>query len=198
MPDRRLDPGPGAPARAGGAGQVRARVQFPARHHRGAGRAGRRRRPRPSDAILAGPFFAPRFAQRSEKLYRALSDLDAGRIDRRLQRQAVRNRVGHGQRQGVPRRAARGVSGTAGNRRIRFYSGLRSANLTTLPHFAISAAMKLPKSAGEPVITMAPKSASLPLSAGSASTALVSRLSLSMISAGVPVGAPMPAQDTAS
>src|SRR5580704_1026143 len=198
MPDRRLDPGPGAPARAGGAGQVRARVQFPARHHRGAGRAGRRRRPRPSDPILAGAFFAPRLAERGEELHRAFSDFDARRIDRRHQRQAVRNRLGHGERQGIPRRATRGVSGAADSRRIELYSGLRFANLTTLPHFSISAAMKLPKSAGEPVITMAPNSASLPLSTESVSAALVSWLSLSMISAGVPVGAPMPAQDTAS
>src|SRR5580700_337511 len=198
MPDRRLDPGPGAPARAGGAGQVRARIQFPARHHRGTGRAGRRRRPRPSDAVLAGAFLAPRLAPRGEKLHRALSVLDAGRIDRRHQRPAVRNRLGHGERQGIPRRAARGLSRAAGNRWIGIYSGLRFANLTTLPHFSISVAMNFWKSAGEPVITMAPKSASLPLSAGSASAALVSRLSLSTISAGVPAGAPMPAHDTAS
>src|SRR5580700_8700604 len=198
MPDRRLDPGPGAPARAGGAGQVRAGVQFPARHHRGAGRAGRRRRPRPSDAILAGAFFASRLARRGEKLYRALSDLDTGRIDRRHQRPAVRNRMGHGECQGVPRRAARGVSRAADRPPAQFYSGLRFANLTTLPHFSISVAMNFWKSAGEPVITMAPNSASLPLSTGSASAALVSLFSLSMISGGVPAGAPMPAQDTAS
>src|SRR6202023_3696673 len=159
----------GAPARAGGAGQGRARVQFPARYHRGAARAGRRRRPRPSDAILAGAFFAPRLAPRGEKLRRALSVLVAGRIDRRHQRPAVRNRMGHGERQGVSRRAARGVSRAANHPQRRSYSGLRLANLTTLPHFSISVAMNFWKSPGEPVITMAPNSASLPLSAGSAS-----------------------------
>ena len=75
-----------APARARRAGQGRARVQFPARHRRGAGRAGRRRGPRPSDAILAGAFFAPRLAQRGEELRRALSVLVAGRTDRRHRR----------------------------------------------------------------------------------------------------------------
>ncbi len=161
----------------------RARIQFPARHHRGAGRAGRRRRARPSDAIFAGAFFAPRLAQRGEKLHRALSVLDAGRIARRHQRPAVRNRLGHGERQGIPRRTARGVSGAADHPQGQSYSGLRFANLTTLPHFSISAAMNFAKSAGEPVITIAPNSASFPTSTGSASAALVSLFSLSMISA---------------
>jgi hypothetical protein len=36
-------------------------------------------------------------------------------------------------------------------------SALRPANLTILPHFSVSAAMSLPKSAGEPGSTVAPK-----------------------------------------
>src|SRR5215813_11293325 len=77
-------------------------------------------------------------------------------------------------------------------------SGLILANLTTFAHLSISLAMNLPKSAGEPVITMAPKLASCALSFGSASAALVSRLSLSTISVGVCAGAPMPAHEVAS
>jgi hypothetical protein len=72
------------------------------------------------------------------------------------------------------------------------------ANLTTFAHLSISLAMNLPKSAGEPVITTAPKLASCALSFGSASAALVSWLSLLRISAGVCAGAPMPAYDVAS
>src|SRR6202035_3815326 len=126
------------------------------------------------------------------------SVLVAGRIDRRHQRPAVRNRMSHGECQGDSRRTARGVSRAANHTPQPLYSDLRFAHLTTLPHFSISVAMNFWKSAGEPVITMAPNSESLPLSTGSASAALVSRLSLSMISTGVPAGAPMPAHDTAS
>src|SRR5215469_5871570 len=78
------------------------------------------------------------------------------------------------------------------------YAGLRLANLPTFAHLSISLAMNLPKSAGELAITMAPKLASCVLSFGSANAALVSRLSRSMISAGVCAGAPMTAHDVAS
>src|SRR5262245_9756206 len=74
------------------------------------------------------------------------------------------------------------------------HSRLMPANLTTLPHFSVSAATKLPKSAGEPAITVPPISASRALSWESARAALIWLLSLLTISAGVPVGAPMPYQ----
>jgi hypothetical protein len=50
-------------------------------------------------------------------------------------------------------------------------SGLMPANLTTLAHFSVSAAMSLPKSAGEPASTVPPSSASRALILGSASAA---------------------------
>src|SRR5439155_19488261 len=72
------------------------------------------------------------------------------------------------------------------------YIGLMPANLTTLAHFSVSSAMSLPKSAGEPTSGVPPKSASLAFILGSARPALISLLSMSMISTGVPLGAPMP------
>src|SRR5262245_16335478 len=74
------------------------------------------------------------------------------------------------------------------------YSGLMFAARITLPHFSVSAATKLPKSEGEPAITVPPRPASRALSWGSARAALISLLSLLTISAGVPVGAPTPYQ----
>src|SRR5215469_8610298 len=73
-------------------------------------------------------------------------------------------------------------------------SALTPANFTTLPHFSVSWAMSLPKSAGEPGSAVAPHSASRAFILGSASAALISVLSLSTISAGVLRGAPMPVQ----
>ena len=64
----------------------------------------------------------------------------------------------------------------------------------TLAHFSVSSAMSLPKSAGEPASTVPPRSASRALILGSARAALISLLSLSTISAGVFLGAPMPNQ----
>jgi hypothetical protein len=77
---------------------------------------------------------------------------------------------------------------------IRAHSALMFANFTTLPHFSVSSAISLPKSAGVPGITVPPKSASRALILGSVRAALVSWLSVSMISAGVPLGAPRPSQ----
>jgi hypothetical protein len=59
----------------------------------------------------------------------------------------------------------------------------------TLPHFSVSSAMNLPKSAGEPAIGVPSKSASLAFSLGAARPALISLLSSSTISAGVFLGA---------
>jgi len=78
------------------------------------------------------------------------------------------------------------------------YSGLMLAARITLPHFSVSSAMSLPKSAGEPASVLPPDSAIRALILESARAALVSWLSLSMISAGVPLGAPRPNQTLAS
>src|SRR5215831_10562911 len=80
----------------------------------------------------------------------------------------------------------------------RFYSGLRPANLTTLPHFSVSAAMNLPNSAVVIGIGALPRSESRVLILGSARAALISLLSFSIISIGVFLGAPIPCQPVAS
>src|SRR5438132_5145539 len=71
------------------------------------------------------------------------------------------------------------------------YCGLMSANFTTLPHFSVSSAMSLPKSAGEPGSAVAPMPASRALILRSARPALTSLLSFSTISMGVLRGATM-------
>jgi hypothetical protein len=76
----------------------------------------------------------------------------------------------------------------------RDHSGLMPANLITLAHFSISSATSLPKSVGEPVSTVPPRSAIRAFMLGSARAALISLLSVSMISAGVFLGAPRPNQ----
>src|SRR6202040_3906612 len=73
-------------------------------------------------------------------------------------------------------------------------SALMPTNFTTLPHFSVSSAMSLPKSAGEPASTVPPRAASRALSLGSARPALISLLSFATISAGVFLGAPRPYQ----
>jgi tripartite-type tricarboxylate transporter receptor subunit TctC len=65
----------------------------------------------------------------------------------------------------------------------------------TVPEFV---AMSLAKSAGEPGVGVLPRSASRPLIFGSARPALISLLSLSIISEGVSFGPPMPLQALAS
>src|SRR5262245_47582152 len=75
---------------------------------------------------------------------------------------------------------------------------LMLAATITLPHFLISSEMSLPKSAGEPPSTVPPRLASRALSFGSAMLILTSLLSLSMSSAGVLFGAPMPNHALAS
>src|SRR6202035_1064795 len=66
------------------------------------------------------------------------------------------------------------------------HSGLMPANLTTLPHFAVSSAINMANSAGELTRGVAPNSAYRSLKLGSTRTALISLFSLSMISTGVP------------
>src|SRR5262249_51877551 len=78
------------------------------------------------------------------------------------------------------------------------HSGLMLAARITLPHFSTSSAMNLPKSEGIIGIGMPPKSSSRALIVGSARAALVSLLSLSMISAGGFLGATRPCHPLAS
>ena len=73
-----------------------------------------------------------------------------------------------------------------------YQSALSPANLTTLPHFSVSSAMSLPKSAGEPGSTVPPRSANRAFIFGSARAALISLLSFSTISTGVFLGAQTP------
>src|SRR5215831_9261834 len=77
-------------------------------------------------------------------------------------------------------------------------SSLAPDNFTTLPHFSVSSTMSLPKSLGEPLSAMPPRSVSRAFILGSATPALVSLLSLSMISTSVFLGAPTPNQALAS
>src|SRR6516165_6979733 len=80
----------------------------------------------------------------------------------------------------------------------RSHYGLMLAAKITLPHFMVSSAISLAKSAGEPASTVPPRSASRDFILGSARAALISLLSLSAISVGVFLGAPMPYQPLAS
>jgi hypothetical protein len=68
----------------------------------------------------------------------------------------------------------------------------------SLAHFSMSAAMAWLKSAGEVAKGVTPSSAKWCSIALSARPALISLLSLSTISGGVPLGAPMPNQPLAS
>src|SRR5262245_64543726 len=80
---------------------------------------------------------------------------------------------------------------------FRHHSALMLRGRTTLPHFWVSSAMNLPNPAGDSAKT-SPPSARRVLIVGSARPALISLLSFSMISAGVPFGAPTPNQKLAS
>src|SRR5262249_34907676 len=77
--------------------------------------------------------------------------------------------------------------GMLGGRRMA-YSGFTLAARITLPHFSVSSAMSLPRSAGEPASTIPPRSDRRALILGSARARLISLLSLSTISAGVFLG----------
>src|SRR6516165_1019795 len=72
------------------------------------------------------------------------------------------------------------------------------ANLITLAHFSVSSDMNFPKPADVIGIGSAPKANSRAFIVGSARTALLSLLSLSMIPGGVSLGAPSPYQPIAS
>src|SRR5215831_2235698 len=76
--------------------------------------------------------------------------------------------------------------------------GLMLAAKITLPHFMVSSAISLAKSAGEPGSTVAPRLASRAWKLASARLALTCVFNLLMVSAGVFLGAPMPYQLLAS
>src|SRR5213592_767080 len=78
------------------------------------------------------------------------------------------------------------------------HSTLAPEETTTFAHFAVSAAMTLPKSCGVPAIGLPPSSARRASILGSARARFVSALTFSMISAGVPLGIPMPNHAVAS
>jgi len=77
-------------------------------------------------------------------------------------------------------------------RRVSLRLNLRE--LITFAHRSLSSAMSLRNSVGDIIRTGLPRFSSRSLIVGSASAALTSRLSRSMISLGVPAGAPMPDQ----
>src|SRR5262249_14611894 len=79
-----------------------------------------------------------------------------------------------------------------------FHCGLMPAKLITLPHFSVSSTISLPNWAGDPGSGVPPRSARRALILGSASAALTSLLSLSTISDGVFLGAPIPYNELAS
>jgi len=79
-----------------------------------------------------------------------------------------------------------------------FHTGLMPANFTTLAHFAVSSATNFPNSAGVVDIGVTPMPTRLACILGSATTALISLLSFSMISVDVLLGAPMPCHPLAS
>ena len=78
------------------------------------------------------------------------------------------------------------------------HSTLILAARITFAHFSVSSRMSLPKSAGEPGSTVPPRSANRALTLGSASAALISALSFSMIAGGVSLGATSPTHWLAS
>src|SRR5262249_35141055 len=81
---------------------------------------------------------------------------------------------------------------------VRDQSGFAPENVTTLPHFSVSFAINVPRSWGVMGIGRPPISASRALILASAMAALISLFNLSMISAGVLLGTPMPNQPVAS
>src|SRR5262249_25039219 len=106
----------------------------------------------------------------------------------------VRTLVGAAERPAISRNGTLWNIGIALPRQ----SALMLAARITLPHFSVSSAMSLLKSAGEPASAELPKSASCTLIFGSARAVLISLLSLSMTSVGVLLGEPKPNQPLAS
>jgi hypothetical protein len=78
------------------------------------------------------------------------------------------------------------------------HSALMLAARITLPHFSVSSANSLPNSVGVIGIGTLPRSTMRALILGSARPALISRLSFSTISSGIPFGAATPLHVLAS
>src|SRR5262245_18835338 len=78
------------------------------------------------------------------------------------------------------------------------YCALMFAALITLPHFSVSSAMSLPKSADDWASAVAPRSVRRAVMLGSARPALISPFSVSMISVDVFLGTATPFQVLAS
>src|SRR5713101_1318290 len=78
------------------------------------------------------------------------------------------------------------------------HPGLMLAARITLPHFSVSSAMSLPKSADDSASAVAPRSVRRALMLGSARPALMSLFSLPMISVDVFLGTATPFQVLAS
>src|SRR5262249_21174016 len=78
------------------------------------------------------------------------------------------------------------------------HSGLMLPARITLAHFSVSAASSFPNSSGVIGIGTPPSSAKRAFSRGSARTAFTARFSVSMTSAGVPLGATIPLQTLTS
>ena len=102
-----------APARAGGARQGRAGLQFSPRDAAIAGRARRRGGARSSAANSRRRIFRGACRRTKSRASPSSIRLAAGRTDRRHRRQALRDRLGDGERQGISRPAAGGLSGSA-------------------------------------------------------------------------------------
>src|SRR5215471_8808356 len=92
-----------------------------------------------------------------------------------------------------PQPAHRSMRNDSGTRFFASYSALAPENLITLAHLSVSSAMRLVYSLGDSASISPPRSAMRVLITGSARTALISWLSVSMISAGVFFGVPIPA-----
>src|SRR5262245_30234133 len=80
-----------------------------------------------------------------------------------------------------------GIYGTSGD-----HSGLMPANLITFAHFSVSLAMRFLKAAGDSTRGVAPNPAMRAFILGSTRATLISLLSVSRMSTGVFLGAPMP------
>src|SRR5262252_10260067 len=102
--------------------------------------------------------------------------------------------TGEQRRRHVERDSQDGIYGNIDLTADRPQAALMLRARMTLPHFSVSSAMSLPKSAGESASTSPPRSTMRAFIRGSASAALTSLLSLSTISAGVAFGAPRPYQ----
>src|SRR6266571_5140050 len=120
------------------------------------------------------------------------------REDRRLLGDVIGEQVGPETREHRAHQPAAAAEKPGMFRATARHSTLAPEETTTLAHFAVSAAMTLPKSCGVPLIGLPPSSARRASILGSARARFVSALSFSIISAGVPLGMPIPNHAVAS